>query len=280
MSSFYRKAAIPVATILTAIFTQFPAHSNLVNGESKDSNQQNHEQVLLSSIVNFEPPSDNGDPNSTAAGGSRSSCPQRNSPQINTQQQNEALPLTALLPKTTNEWLTIKQRPTFFVYVPATSASNILFQLKDERDQVIYQDVIEISAQTGRVVDIKLPNKSPSLEVDKKYQWSVFLLCQYESANQQQNIDSLHTSYDLMNEPWVMANVTRISPPTTLDTNLEQNLSIDLAIEYGKKGLWFETLATLHAMIQNEPQQDQLQQVWQQLLESQGIEQEIAQAQF
>ena len=276
MFSFYRKAIIPIATILTAISTQFPAYGNLATNELENNNQQNNKQLLLSSIVNFEPPSESGDPNSTAAGGSRSSCPQRNNSVIN---NPKALPLTALLPRTTSEWLTIKQRPTFFVYVPPTSASNIFFQLKDKEDKVIYQDVIKISAQTGKIVDITLPSNSPSLEVGNKYQWSVFLLCQYNSANGKQNLSSFENSYDLMNEPWVMANITRISPPSTLNTDLEKDLSIDLAIEYGKKGLWFETLATLHQMIKDQPQQeDQLQQIWEQLLQSQGIEQEIAQA--
>lgn len=271
---YFFNFSLPISFLMiVTIFAHSSAHAS--TQVTNNNKPQTEKKILLSGMINFEPPSESGDPNSTAAGGSRSSCPQHQATLT-----ESVLPLTALLPKTTNQWLTIKQRPTLFVYVPPTSASTILFQLKDNQDEIIYQNLIPISTSTGKIVDITIPENAPSLNIQQEYQWSVFLLCQYHSPQAKNDPTLLQEYYDLMNEPWVMGSITRIQTPTTFNQQLENNLSLDLAIAYAERGLWFETLATLHQMITKQPQESQLIELWQDLLESQGLETQITQTQL
>ncbi len=268
----FKKIIVPIAVLMTA--TSISASSAQSTPEQRSENQEGR-TVLLSSVVNFEPPSESGDPYSTAAGGSRSNCPQYQS-----QSNRPVLPLTPLLPKTTDQFLTVKQRPTFFVYVPPTSASTILFQLKDNQDQIIYQSLIPVSASTGKIVDVQMSKSDTSLNIGQKYQWSAFLLCHYDSLEAKNDLSSFETSYDLMNDPWITGNVTRIATSSTLNQKSENNLSMGLVNQYAEKGLWFDTLATLHQMIKQQPEKTQLVQTWQQLLESQGLEKQISNTQL
>lgn len=265
-----------VVTIFTSLIstTFIPFASAQVASEIDLAISKNNETeaLLFSSILNFEPPSGKEKPKSSSAGGSRSSCPDNQ-----VALQNPVLPLTPLLPTNAAQWLTIKERPQFFVYIPPTSASAIFFQIKNSQDQIVDQSLIHLSATQGKIVDISMSNQGKSLQVGEQYQWSVFLLCKYNSSNKIDKIERFQQSYDLMNEPWIESRITRIATPTGLNQDIENNLTLDLINEYAQQGLWFDTLASLHAMLKQQPQQPQLLNAWQSLLELQGLETQISQ---
>jgi hypothetical protein len=266
-----------LVTIVTSlIYTTFiPFSSAQVASEINIAiqNEQEADALLLSTILQFEPPSEQRKPKSSSAGGSRSSCPDEQFAS-----RNPALSLTPLLPRNTAQWLTIKERPQFLVYVPPTSASAILFQIKNHQDQIVDQSIIPISATQGKIVDISMSNQGTPLQVGEEYQWSVFLLCKYNSSHKVNQIKNFQKSYDLMNEPWTEGHITRIEAPTSLNQKLEKDLSLDLINEYAQQGLWFDTLASLRAMLKQEPQQPQLLNAWQSLLQIQGLDKQISQA--
>ena len=265
-----------LSSIITLVFATFaPLCFAQINTEYSANKETKKERTTVLARINFEPPENKGKPSSTSAGGSRSSCPNE---RIET--QNSALPLTALLPSNSNQSLTIKPNPAFFVYVPPTSASGIYFQLKNEQDQIIDQDIIPISAPTGKIINLQMSDKTKSLNVGQNYQWSVFLLCKYDALQAKKDINTFQKSYDLMNEPWVVGNITRIDTPQAFDQVSINNLSLDLVQEYAQQGLWFETLATLHTMIKQQPENTQLLDTWQQLLENQGIENQVSQSEI
>ena len=262
-----------ISIITTLIYTSFTSIS-VAQGNTeltaKQKIQDNHKNIF-SSIIKFEPPRKKGKPTSTSAGGSRSTCPDNH---INS--QTSALPLTPLLPQSNRQWLTIKQSPTFFVYVPPTSASRIFFQIKDEQDQIIDQNLIPISASQGKIIGLQMSEKTKSLNVGQKYQWSVFLLCKYDSLQSEIDIHAFQQSYDLMNEPWVVGYFTRVETPATLNQAIINNPSLESVQQYAQQGLWLETISTLHQMLKQQPENTQLLNTWQKFLEDQGIKKEIS----
>ncbi len=258
------------ATLSTLLFWQ-----SSINANTEIKTEKSTQRVFLSRMIKFEPPPNNGEPNATTAGGSRSSCPHKN-----LSKQDSASNLTALVPQTTKQWLTVKEHPTFLVYLPPTSASTIFFQLKDNQDRIIYQTLLAVQAERGKIINIEIPQHSAPLKVDENYQWSVFLLCKYNSGLQPNNLESFEKSYDLMNEPWIIGAVKRIELTPSFNSKTDEVMSLDLAGKYAKKGLWFDTLATLHKLRKEQPDNSELIQAWQELLKSAGIDEAIIKAQL
>lgn len=174
--------------------------------------------------VIFEPPTDDRAEDSRG-GASRTAMKCRND-------QISAIPLTALLPPS-NRGLTIAAHPSFFVYIPATSARQIYFSLKDANYEGIYQANLPISGEPG-VVKISLPPDLMPLEIGQTYQWSVALMCQ-------------PTQPDM---PWVTGKVERVQLEEKLPDNLSSNPSIQQAVFYGQAGIWYDTLSTLFELNQ------------------------------
>ena len=128
------KTTLFVVTLSTLLLWQ-----SSINANTEVKTDKSTQRVFLSRMIKFEPPPNHGEPNGTTAGGSRTSCPHKN-----LSKQDSASTLTALLPQTTKQWLTVKEHPTFLVYLPPTSASAIFFQLKDNQDQIIYQSLLPV----------------------------------------------------------------------------------------------------------------------------------------
>ncbi|NEQ23043.1 MAG: DUF928 domain-containing protein, partial [Microcoleus sp. SIO2G3] len=118
--------------------------------------------------VTFDPPGD-GKPDNTAGGASRDSgqC---------LQDAIASQPTITPLMPTSNRGLTAVERPTFFVYVPQTSAQKAFFTLKDKDESYYYQVTLPILGTAG-IVSVKLPADAPALEIGKSYQWSFVTIC-------------------------------------------------------------------------------------------------------
>ncbi len=265
----FSKIPIYSLTLLITLFGQIP----VVNAERDNQSNQTQQQTNIIRMVNFEPPAGQGAPDSTAAGASRTSCPSQN-----LSEQKPALSLKALVPSTTQQLPTVKEHPSLFIYIPPTSRSAIFFQIKDEQGTIIYQSLQAIDAPEGQILPLNMPENSPLLEIGQNYQWSVFLLCKYDPVAIDYDVESLEESYDLMNEPWVIGSITRIESPANLSSKQDQIISQELVAEYAQNGLWFETLASLYELIQEQPNNSELKEAWQELLKSQGIEETITEA--
>lgn len=128
------------------------------------------------------------------------------------------------------------------------------------------------NAEEGKIGKIDIPKNKSQLNLNQDYQWSVFLLCNYKSELNSQNIESFQESYDLMNEPWITAKIKRIATPSSL---LSSVLTFNLAREYAKNGLWFDYIAVLIELRQLEPNNTKYLQAWEDLLQAEGINSEI-----
>jgi Domain of Unknown Function (DUF928) len=166
--------------------------------------------------------------------------------------------LTALLPQNFYG-TTLAERPTILVYLPASTATEAVFSLKDEAGNTLHQMTLPVPEAAG-IMAIQLPVDVPALMVGQNYQW--FLALKVDGR--------LNPS-----TPYVDGWIQRIDASAELATALQQPDRLKQATALGKHGVWYDCvaqLATLRAAKGDAHAKD-----WVELLESVGLK-EIAQA--
>ncbi len=202
--------------------------------------------------VTFNPPG-KGQPRNTAGGASRdgNSCVQE--PQLSSGC------VTPLTPEA-DQGLTVAARPTFYVYVPQTSARELFFALKDENNQHHYQTNIPVPEGEGAVMAIALPDDAPPLEIGQTYRWTFIL------------IDETGLKPD---SPGVQGDIRRVEANSLTPGSQQADPTLELAQEYGTAGIWYEMMSTLGQLRQSSPNDPTILASWTGLLASVGLE-EIA----
>lgn len=204
-------------------------------------------QLAQARPVSFKPPAGSGTPRTSQGGASRG-----NVCSVGSLKSNQKLSL--LLPAS-NIGLTASARPTFFSYLPPTSAKKIFFSLRDEQGQVHYQATLPITGQE-EVIRIQLPETVANLEANKDYQWGVAILC-----GNRLRADSPRVS------GWV-----RHTPPSReLAAQLTSSSPLQQAALYGENGFWFDTLRSLDEARVHRTNDTSLISSWKQLLDSVGL---------
>ena len=165
-------------------------------------------------------------------------------------------PLTAVMPINSLA-LTVAERPTFFVYIPATSAQKAELILKDESEDVVYTAKIDLPGKAG-IVSINFPANATPLETGKTYRWYFDLVC---NSGKRIFVDRMM--------------VERIEPSQTLQRQLQQAKESDRPNVYAQNGLWYDTLMALAEMRRSASNNATITADWKQLLESAGLK-EIA----
>lgn len=196
----------------------------------------------------FQPP-DRGAPPRTADGGSRG-CGL-----VKPGQKG----LTALTPGKFLP-LTVSEHPTFFWYVPSSSAERLEFTLMDETDtQVIYTTTIPLPSKPG-IVGFTLPKaNAPALKIGKMYHWYLAMVC-----------NSNDRTGDTVVDGWI----ERTSQSASLEQQLKQAKSLSEQAEvYAKAGIWHEAVATLASLRRDQPENQTFLTSWKQLLNSVELQQ-------
>jgi hypothetical protein len=249
-----RAKSLPITTFSVGLFLSFlPIGNFSTQGqELSEPITSNETSLSLSTVVvRFTPPNPPGDPTptNTVGGGTRSggACPQDSAPL--------APSVTPLMPAT-RRGLTVAKHPTFFVYVPQTSAQKALFVLKDDKEDYYYQKIVSIPRTAG-IVSFKLPSDAPAIEIGKSYQWFFIMIC-----GERIRPDS----------PTVEGRIERIEPNPSLSRQLNTLLPLERAALYGKDGIWYDTLTTLAKLRRSQPNNVTLAANWQDLLTSVGLE--------
>lgn len=181
-------------------------------------------------------PSGGGKPPTTRGAGSRSDrrCPQ----DITTQ----SISLTALVPPN-QSGLTWVEHPTVWVYLPKTSARQIVLSVKAEGAQQHSQRFLSITGEPA-ILGIPFDHNAPPLEVGKSYQWAVVLVCGDRPSP---------------NDPFVTAWVQRVIPSKPFS---EQPSALDRVVQYGAQGVWYDALTTLAEMRRSRPTDPTLAKLW------------------
>ncbi len=178
------------------------------------------------------------------------------------QTQNENDVLTALIPKT-NLGLTIAQRPTFWFYIPYARNDylSLEFTLSDQ-DQEIYTQTLSLAEMIG-IIGVNLPETISPLEIDKSYTWRLKIKANCEGNPYQE----------------VYGQVKRVTMAAELKAKLDTATPNEQLNLYSENGFWFDTLTSLIQLRCDQPQNQQLQTDWVNLLskEVSDLEELIAQ---
>jgi Domain of Unknown Function (DUF928) len=202
--------------------------------------------------VLFKPSPNDRRPLRTVGAGSRGrQCPQDLADAPVTSGVSNSLPLMALVPSN-NAGLTVAERPTFWMYLPQTSAKQIVLSLQAEDASSHSQWFLPMPSNAG-VVSLQLPADAPPLKIGQTYQWAVVLVCGDRPSP---------------NDSAIAAWVTRVSPSQPL----LQSTALDRASRDGEQGLWYDMLTALGQELRSKSTQSDLSDVWANVLKSEGLE--------
>ncbi|KYC35312.1 hypothetical protein WA1_09190 [Scytonema hofmannii PCC 7110] len=209
----------------------------------------------LISQVRFKPPPNQGKPKKTSGAGTRRDwlCPQDVTLTTSSNISLDQPSAIALVPNNTNYGLTLAERPTFLVYLPQTSAKQVVLSLMEEGTKHHSQTFFPITGESG-VIAVTIPNNSPPLSVGKNYQWALVLVCGEKPSP---------------NDPTIASWVSRVAlpqPPTSQKTPLEQ------ANWYSEKGIWYDALTALAQAKKAQPNNKAITDIWTDFLKSTGLE--------
>lgn len=206
--------------------------------------------------VTFEPRRDQPAPKTTVGGGRRNDgkCPQdrKDSEQSIASKSLDQFLTPLLRSPITDPQLTVSSRPTFLVYVPQTSAKAIELTLEQD-GKGIYQTRVNLSGNPG-IVSIKLPANAPELEMGQDYKWLISMVCGSGSPE----------------DSFVEGSVRRIQADSTL-SQIDRAKPLDKVALYAKNGVWFDTVATLAALRNAQPNNPQVASAWENLLKDAGL---------
>ena len=197
--------------------------------------------------VLFRPPPDDQKPDRTEGAASRHGgrCPQDAN-------LTAEIPLSLMpLVPATNSGLTLAPRPTFWVYLPKTTAQQVVLSIKEKGTKHHSQTFLPIVGTSGTIA-LQPSENSPPLEVGKTYQWSVVLVCGERPTP---------------NDPGVAAWVRRVA----LSELRDRGSALEQAAWYGEQGIWYDALNSLVQARRSQPDNQDLKGIWADFLSSGGL---------
>lgn len=202
--------------------------------------------------ISFTPPPDDGKPDDTSGAGSRQDCrcPQDIGQAIATQPS-----LMALVPED-NYGLTVAERPTFWLYVPQTSARQAVLSIREENGRHHSQTVFSLSATSG-TLGIQLPPDAPPLQANTNYQWAVVLVCGQRPSP---------------NDPAIASWIRRVVLSEPREESREHLSDLEQAAWYAKRGIWYDTLTAIASVRKAQPDDRDLLDIWTNLLQTARLE--------
>ncbi|HEY9614300.1 DUF928 domain-containing protein [Allocoleopsis sp.] len=178
--------------------------------------------------------------------------------------------VTALVPDS-GVGATAAPYPTVFWYLPKASASEVEVVVRDAKEQDIYSTKYTLAkSANGTVVgspgimSFSLPafaNLSP-LEMGQEYHWILRVICPADSA------DDFESSKDIV----ASGGIVRVRPDPTLAQRIQQATPQERVALYANAGLWYETVSGLVELRRDRPNDSELTQAWNQLLNSVGLD--------
>lgn len=197
-----------------------------------------------------------GAPTNTVAGGRRGNglCPQDASTVTGSAvgAANSTQGLTALLPPSRFSGETMSDRPTILVYVPQTTARQLVFFVEDSNQTEVDRTRFKVTG-SPQILGIRLPLP---LQVGQPYRWTVAMVCPKASPD----------------NPFVEGTMQRVQPDSTFAHQLQQATPLDQASLYAKSGFWYEASTALFELQQTQPKNSDYSAAWKELLQSVGLE--------
>ncbi|MDJ0729903.1 MAG: DUF928 domain-containing protein [Crocosphaera sp.] len=192
--------------------------------------------------LNFPDTGNRGAPKKSAGGGTRS-----DDQTCLTNEENEP-PLVALMPNRENKAKTATDTPTFYGFIPTTTATQGEFVLVDDTNNEVYYTQFPLPSTPG-IIKLEIPqnvNLQPG-----NYTWSLMVICNSSYRNR---------------DKYVQGSLEYVVPTPGLENQIKDEPSLEKAQVYANASLWFETLDTVAKIKEENPQE------WQELLTSVGLE--------
>lgn len=175
--------------------------------------------------------------------------------------------VTALVPAS-SMGATASAYPTVFWYMPKSSASEVELVVRDAKEQDIYSAKYTLAKSADGwvvgspgIMSFSLPaltNFSP-LEIGQDYDWLLRLKCPMDSS-------------DSSNDIVLGGGILRVRPDPTLVQRIQQATPEERVALYANAGLWYETVDTLVELRRDRPNDPELAQAWNKLLNSVGLD--------
>jgi hypothetical protein len=178
--------------------------------------------------------------------------------------------VTALVPAS-KLGATASAYPTIYWYMPKSSASEVELKVQDTQERELYFTKYALAkSKDGWVVgspgimSFSLPafaNFSP-LQMDQEYHWMLRVICPPDPSGLS----------DSSNDILAGGGIMRVRPDPTLVQRIQQATPKDRVALYANAGLWYETLARLVELRRDRPNDNELAQAWNKLLNSVGLD--------
>ena len=220
--------------------------SQIVLANNEESVENSQQQKISLNLPN--PPSRGTPLGRHKGGGSRSYCQNY---------QN----LTALVPLNNRVvWgKTIATHPHFLFYLPQGSA--IEFVLQDEADNYIYQTSLQVPLNDRGIVSIAVPRTATPLENNKIYQWTLSLSCENNSGA----------------FVYVQGSIEKTALNPAIQNQLQTADDTEKAAIYANKGIWYDAIALLAQLRSDNPNNLEVNGMWNELLEQVNLTEIAAQ---
>ena len=203
--------------------------------------------------VLFKPPQDDKKPEQTAEAGSRHGiqCLQDTTSVNLTKTPSSHSNLIPLIP-TTNFGLTTAEKPKLWIYLPETSAKQVVLSIREEGTIHHSKTFIPITGNSG-IISLQPNQKSLPLKIGKNYKLSVVLVCGEKPSPNDSALDNIWMRRVQSSEP------------------INQGSALEQAAWYGEQGIWYDALNSLIQARQSQPQNQDLIDIWADFLESGGL---------
>lgn len=155
--------------------------------------------------------------------------------------------------------LTLAEHPTFFVYVPKTSAKTAEFGLRDRTGHGVYRSTIALT-NTPEIIKISLPSQSPPLEIGKQYIWSFAMIC---------------NPNDRIDDRFVTSTIQRTELDPTRQSQIQQAPPREQISLYRQAGAWYDALTVLYELQRTQPNDSSIRRMWREVLKSVGVDEII-----
>jgi len=184
----------------------------------------------------------------------------------------EEITVTPVLPKINEQELSKKQEiavestvspaPTFLISVDKTKATEAVFTLLNADDtEVIYEQEVSLENNTPGIITVSLPEPATEEEAlvkeNEEYHWYFSVRC-----------DPTDLAGDLI----VEGRINRIPKEDALAQALADATEQEKPAVYAEFGVWTEAASSLAALLENNPNNPEIQANWQALLESVNLE--------
>lgn len=168
-------------------------------------------------------------------------------------------PLTAIVANQGQDF-TLEEYPTFLFYVPYSAPEISLMEfllLNETQTETIYRTKLKSSSRVG-IIKVQLPPEtSEALKTNTTYHWRFNLDCEPD-----RNI-----APDLVLQGWIR----RIPLDSEIANQLQSAGSSEYLV-YQQEGIWYDAIALLAQSHFSNPNNAQLTQAWNDVLESLQIE--------